>query len=103
VVTYTLCSVVDPPAALAELRRVLRPGAPLYFVEHGRSDQPRTRAWQARVTPLWRRVGGNCHLDRDIAALLRDAGFAVTTLETGPVPGGGRLTSYTYQGIAVAP
>ena len=51
IVTYTLCSVVDPVRALAEVRRVLRPGAPLYFVEHGRSDRARTRAWQARLTP----------------------------------------------------
>ncbi len=102
-VSYTLCSVADPAAALAEVRRVLRPGAPLYFVEHGRSDRPRVRAWQARVTPVWRRIGGNCHLDRDIAQLLRDAGFALTTLEEGHVEGGGRLTSYTYQGVAISP
>lgn len=101
--TYVLCSVGDPPRALAELRRVLRPGAPLYFVEHGRAEAPSTRRWQARVTPAWRAVSGNCHLDRDIAGLLRAAGFALTTLETGVVPGGGRLTSYTYQGVAVAP
>lgn len=99
-VSYTLCSVADPAAALAEVRRVLRPGAPLYFVEHGRSDRPRIRAWQARVTPVWRRLGGNCHLDRDIAQLLRDAGFALESLEAGHVEGGGRLTSYTYQGVA---
>ncbi len=101
-VSYTLCSVAEPARALAEIRRVLRPDAPLYFVEHGRSDEPRIRAWQRRLTPAWRTIGGNCHLDRDIAALLRAAGFALTTLETGHVPGGGRLTSFTYQGIAVA-
>jgi ubiquinone/menaquinone biosynthesis C-methylase UbiE len=102
-VSYTLCSVTDPAVALAEVRRVLRPGAPLYFVEHGRSDRPRTRAWQARITPLWRRLGGNCHLDRDIAQLLRDAGFALAELEAAQVPGGGRLTSFTYQGVARSP
>ena len=101
--SYTLCSVAEPARALAEVRRVLRPGAPLYFVEHGRSDRPRTRAWQRRLTPAWRTLGGNCHLDRDIAALLRDAGFALTTLETGHAPDGGALTSFTYQGVAVAP
>ena len=99
-VSYTLCSVVDPAAALAEVRRVLRPGAPLYFIEHGRSDRPRIQAWQRRVTPVWRRLGGNCHLDRDIAQLLRDAGFTLDPLEVGHVEGGGRLTSYTYQGVA---
>lgn len=103
VVSYTLCSVADPAQALAEVRRVLRPGAPLYFVEHGRSDRPGTQAWQRRLTPAWRTIGGNCHLDRDIAALLRAAGFALTTLETGHAPEGRALTSFTYQGVAVAP
>jgi ubiquinone/menaquinone biosynthesis C-methylase UbiE len=103
VVTYVLCSVADPARALAEVRRVLRPGAPLYFVEHGRADDARTRAWQRRVTPVWRVVGGNCHLDRQVAAMLRDAGFALETIELGYAPEGRRLTSFTYQGIARAP
>lgn len=103
VVSYTLCSVADPARALAEIRRVLRPGAPLYFVEHGRSDDPRIRAWQARLTPAWRAISGNCHLDRDVAALLRAAGFALPALETGPAPDGLRLSSFTYQGIATTP
>lgn len=101
-VTYTLCSVAEPARALAEVRRVLRPGAPLIFVEHGRSDRPRTAAWQRRITPLWRTAGGNCHLDRDIAAMLAEAGFALDELERGDVPGGGRLTSFTYQGVAIS-
>jgi len=104
VISYTLCSVADPARALAEIRRVLRPGAPLYFVEHGRDlDDERTVAWQRRVTPLWRTIGGNCHLDRDIGGLLRAAGFELATLETGRAPGTGRLTGFTYQGVAVAP
>ena len=103
VVSYSLCSVADPARALAEVRRVLRPGAPLYFVEHGCSDDPRTSRWQARITPAWRALSGNCHLDRDVAALLRAAGFALPTLETGPGQDGLRLTSFTYQGIATTP
>lgn len=102
VMTYTLCSVDDPARALGEVRRVLRPGARLYFVEHGASSEARTRAWQRRVTPVWRTVGGNCHLDRDSAALLRGAGFELAELEAGVVEGGGRLTSFTYQGVAVS-
>ena len=98
--TYVLCSVTDAARALAEVRRVLRPGGRLLFVEHGRSDRPRTAAWQRRLTPAWRVVGGNCHLDRDIAGLLRAAGFELLSLEAGHAPDGGRLTSYTYQGIA---
>ncbi len=102
-VTYTLCSVGDVPRALAEVQRVLRPGAPLIFVEHGRSDRASTAAWQRRITPLWRTLGGNCHLDRDIAALLTTSGFTLREAEAGHVPGGGRLTSFTYQGLAMNP
>lgn len=102
VATYVLCSVADPARALAEVRRVLRPGAPLYFVEHGRSEDAKTRRWQTRVTPAWRAVSGNCHLDRDVAAMLRDAGFELTTLERGDDPDGGRLTKFTYQGVAIS-
>lgn len=103
VMTYTLCSVGDPARALAELRRVMRRGARLYFVEHGRSEDERTRRWQRRVTPAWRVVGGNCHLDRDAAALLREAGFELERLRMRDDPDGGWLTRFTYQGVAVAP
>lgn len=99
VMTYTLCSVDDPMRVLAELRRVLRPGGELIFVEHGLASDTRTQRWQRRVTPVWRRVSGGCHLDRDTGALLLDAGFHSDDLTAGYADGA-RLTSFTYQGTA---
>jgi ubiquinone/menaquinone biosynthesis C-methylase UbiE len=99
VVTYSLCSVGDPARALAEVRRVLRPGGELIFVEHGLAPEPRVQRWQHRITPLWRRIGGGCHLDRDAPAALRAAGFHLDELATG-YSEGARLLSYTFEGIA---
>ena len=76
VATLVLCSVADPDAALAEMRRVLRPGGRLLVLEHVRGEGRRAR-WQDRVTPLWRRVGAGCHPNRDTAAAIVRAGFHV--------------------------
>lgn len=99
IVTYSLCSMDDPARALAEVRRVLRPGGELVFVEHGLAPDAGTRRWQRRLTPIWRRVTGGCRLDRDLPAMLRDAGFAVDELTAG-YTGTVRWLSYTYQGTA---
>lgn len=103
VVTYTLCSVRDVAAVLAEARRVLRPGGSLFFVEHGLADHARVARWQRRITPAWRKLTGNCHLDRDVARALRDAGYALPELSTGFTDGMIKPLSYTYEGRAVAP
>jgi ubiquinone/menaquinone biosynthesis C-methylase UbiE len=100
VATWTLCSVADPLAALAEVRRVLRPGGRLLFIEHGRSAEPAVAAWQDRLTPWWRRVAGGCHLNRPADELIRAAGFAITALDTGYMRGP-RALAFTFRGAAV--
>lgn len=75
--TFTLCTIPDVDAALAEIRRVLKPGGRLHFVEHGQAPDRTVERWQHRLTPVWSRVAGGCHLDRPIVQLVERAGFEV--------------------------
>jgi ubiquinone/menaquinone biosynthesis C-methylase UbiE len=75
VCTYTLCSIDHPVAALREVWRVLKPGGQFLFCEHGRAPDAGVARWQARIQPLWTPMMGGCHLDRDVPALLREAGL----------------------------
>ncbi|GAA0279903.1 class I SAM-dependent methyltransferase [Alteraurantiacibacter aestuarii] len=77
VCTYTLCSVDDQAQALSEMRRILKPGGRLLFLEHGRAPDPGLQKWQNRIEPVWKRVMGNCHLTREVGGALRRAGFEV--------------------------
>jgi ubiquinone/menaquinone biosynthesis C-methylase UbiE len=99
VVTWSLCSIGDPAGALREMRRVLKPEGTLIFVEHGLSPDDAVRRWQNRLTPLWRRFAGGCHLNRNVDDLVRDAGFALIDMRTGYVPGP-RAFTFMYEGRA---
>lgn len=99
VVTWSLCSIPDAPAALGHVRRVLKPSGLLIFLEHGRSPDPGVVAWQDRLTPLFKRIGGGCHLNRKVDDLITAAGFRIGEMTTGYQPGP-RLLTYTYQGVA---
>ncbi len=81
VTTWTLCTILDVNAALREMRRVVKPSGALLFVEHGRSPDEKVRRWQDRLTPVWKRLGGGCHLNRPIRKLLEDAHFVRTFVE----------------------
>jgi ubiquinone/menaquinone biosynthesis C-methylase UbiE len=100
VMTWTLCSIPNPIAALTEMRRVLRPGGRLIFVEHGLSSEIRTARWQHWLTPYWKRISGGCHLDRKADDLIRAAGFQVDTVETGYMTGPKPWT-FMYHGSAM--
>jgi len=99
VVTWTLCSIPNPSEALQQAKRVLKPTGRLIFVEHGRSSDPSVVVWQDRITPMWKQIGGGCHLNRKIDDLITGAGFQIVELRTNYLPGPRPMT-YTYQGFA---
>ncbi len=99
VTTWTLCSIPQAATALAEMRRVLRPGGKLLFAEHGLAPDKNARRWQDWLTPAWSRISGGCHLNRPIQLMIEDAGFRVDHVETGYMPGPKPMT-YMYEGSA---
>ena len=99
VMTFTLCSIDDPIAALQEMARVLKPEGRLLFIEHGLAPDTSVERWQHRLTPFWKPMAGGCHLDRDIPALIRAGGFVIDELSEAYLPGP-RPMSYVYSGVA---
>jgi ubiquinone/menaquinone biosynthesis C-methylase UbiE len=99
VTTWTLCSIPQAAQALAEMRRVLRPAGKLLFVEHGMAPDEGVRRWQDRLTPVWRRISGGCHLNRPIRSMIEGAGFRIDRIETGYIPGPKPMT-FMYEGSA---
>ena len=88
--TFTLCTIPDVDAALAELRRVVRPGGRFHFLEHGRAPDERVASWQRRIEPVQKRLADGCHLTRDMPALVTGAGFEIDHVSSdygsGPKP-----------------
>lgn len=99
VCTYTLCTIPDPMAALAEMRRVLKPDGRLLFCEHGHAPHRGVARWQTRLNRVWKPIAGGCHLDRKIPDLLAAGRFHVESLEQMYLPGP-RVLTYNYWGVA---
>jgi ubiquinone/menaquinone biosynthesis C-methylase UbiE len=99
VTTWTLCTIPDVRRALEETRRVMKPTGRLLFAEHGRSPDAHVRRWQDRLTPIWRRLGGGCHLNRPMSRLLEDAGVGIERMENSYMPGPKPMT-FMYEGSA---
>ena len=101
VTTWTLCSIPDVAAALAEMRRVLKLGGNYCFIEHGRADAASTARWQDRINPLWKVIGGGCNVNRPVAPILEEAGFAIREIETMYLAQTPRFAGFNAWGYAV--
>lgn len=99
VTTWTLCTIPDAIQALREMRRVLKPGGHLLFVEHGLAPEPGVQKWQNRLTPVWKRIGGGCHLNRPIRTLIESGGFQIDKMNTGYARGP-KIMAFLYEGSA---
>lgn len=101
-VTYALCTIPDVALALAGMKRVLKTGGRLIFLEHGAAPDPAARKWQDRLNPLWGRVAGGCNLNRSPLDLVRQAGFAVLESDSHYARGAPRFAGYMTRGVAIA-
>ncbi len=101
--TWTLCTIPDVKAALAEIRRVLKPGGTFHFLEHGRAPDARVALWQARIEPMRKHLVGGCHVTREISDLVERAGFQLVKVRTYYMSGELRVFGYTFEGMATKP
>ncbi|MEQ9639106.1 MAG: class I SAM-dependent methyltransferase [Alphaproteobacteria bacterium] len=101
VVTYTICTIPGIQAAIAEMRRVLKPAGRLHFAEHGRAPDAAIARWQDRLNPLYRSFAGGCNLNRDVPALLTEGGFRIDELDTYYMRRTPRVLGYNFIGSAI--
>ena len=102
-VTYSLCTIGDPQAALAEMKRVLKKKGCLLFCEHGIAKAPNIRKWQYRIEPIWKKIAGGCHLTRDIIGLIKGAGFELDWVDDMRLPNTPAIAAYNYWGMGRKP
>ena len=99
-VTYTMCTIPDALTANKEMLRVLKPGGKMIFCEHGLAPDAKVSKWQSRIDPLWGKIAGGCHLNRDIPELIRSAGFQIQTMDEMYLPSTPKFAGYNYWGVA---
>jgi len=99
VITYALCTIPDTEKALEEIRRVLKPNGKLLFCEHGKAPDLAVQKWQNNINPLWKRLGGGCHLNKDIPLIIKQNGFNIKKLDAMYIPGW-KPASFNYWGTA---
>lgn len=100
VLTYTMCSLGDVPGAMQEIRRVLKPGGRLLVCEHGAAPDADVLKWQKRIEPVWKIIGGGCHLSRRIDQMVESGGFRFEKLTAEYTPKTPKIVAYDYIGAA---
>ncbi|MDB2547458.1 class I SAM-dependent methyltransferase [Porticoccaceae bacterium] len=101
-VTFTICTIPEVAAANKEMLRVLKPGGKMIFCEHGLAPDTNVSKWQSRIDPIWGKIAGGCHLNRDIPGLITAAGFEIEAMEQMYLPSTPKFAGYNYWGTAVA-
>ena len=100
-VTYTMCTIPEVIRANIEIKRVLKNTGKLIFCEHGKAPDLNIAKWQSRIDPIWGKLAGGCHLNRDIPSLLEDSGYKIIELDQMYLPSTPKVAGYNYWGFAV--
>ena len=100
-ITYTMCTIPEVIEANKEMLRVLKPDGKLIFCEHGLAPDPKVAKWQSRIDPIWGKIAGGCHLNRNIPELITSAGFEIENLEEMYLPSTPKFAGYNYWGSAI--